>query len=565
MKRLNYNQLVKGDAFHGVWLPVLIMVAFISLRCLLTSNMGLVNETNILPFARQHINLDWIPRDWYLNQPAGYRVPFIAVFGRMADAWGFLTTSIVGRLLGYTALSAALLFLSRRLKLSFPLLMLAIALFLYVNTGTSGAAGAQGTVAREWLFGGIEPKIPAYTCIFFAIGLLLEGRLLGAGLLLGLATSFHTLVGGWAFLTALGWLVLWRRDLLRHWRRVGLTLLTYAVGAAFAYQPVWQQLTTDSPPGRFLPSVVYVFIRTPHHLNPLAWTVGWWIKPLLLLGLLLGSVYGLRRMARSQGQERSPQHLARMGLAAFALVSLIPFVAGVLLAPVDMEGKFLQYYPFRFGDIMLPLTAWLLVCCALEQACEQRRSRPLLMTACLVILSLTCALQAVAFSQQAIALEKFPSKAQRVSSEAKDLGEWIRKRTRQDTIFVTSPVELDNFHWLAERATVAKFKLVPPTAEGIPEWITRLSDLSGSIDPWVNVSRTADNSLAIQRRMIQGYEELTTPQAIALMRKYKARYFLAEQAPQLDLPIAYQNEDYTLYTRPARQKNSVNQSNGATP
>lgn len=243
-----------------------------------------------------------------------------------------------------------------------------------------------------------------------------------------------------------------------------------------------------------------------------------------------------------------------MGLAVFTLVSLIPFAAGVLLAPVDVNGAFLQYYPFRFGDIMLPLTACLLVCCALEQACDRRGSRRLLVTICLVVLSLTCVLQSVTFAQQAIALEKFPRKAQRVSAESKELCQWIRQRTHPDAIFITSPVKLDNFHWLAERATVAKFKLVPPTAEGIPDWITRLSDLSGSVDPWVDISRTADNTLAIQQRMVQGYERLTTRQAIALMQKYKARYFLAEQAPQLDLPIAHQNAAYTLYTRPARKK-----------
>jgi hypothetical protein len=38
------------------------------------------------------------------------------------------------------------------------------------------------------------------------------------------------------------------------------------------------------------------------------------------------------------------------------LISLIPFVLGVAIAPFDSQGRFLQYYPFRLADIMLPLT-----------------------------------------------------------------------------------------------------------------------------------------------------------------------------------------------------------------
>ncbi|MFQ3635299.1 MAG: DUF6798 domain-containing protein [Cyanobacteriota bacterium] len=540
-------------ATQSLWLPVLLLVGLVSLRCLLAGNMGQVNETNILPFARQQANPDWLPQDWYLNQPPGYRVPFIAIFGRMADAWGFLPTSIIGRLLGYTGLSAGLVFLSRRIGLSMPLLLLAMVLFLYVNTGLSGASGAQGTVSREWLFGGIEPKIPAYTCILFAIGLLLEGRIGLAGLLLGVATSFHTLVGGWAFLSAVAWLLLWRRDLLRNWGKTGKMLALYAVGAVFSIRPVLQQLTTQSSEGRFSESFVYVFIRTPHHLNPLSWDGGWWLKPVTLLAIALGSAYLLRSIAKQRRQLQTPTHRARMGLTAFLLCSLIPFAAGLLAAPFDTEGKFLQYYPFRFGDIMLPLNACLLGCCALEQAfgtgpAGQATQR--LRRVSLWIVAAVCAAQAVVFGQQAIALQEFPSRAQRIDENGKELCAWIQQNTPRDAIFVTPPVELDNFHWLAERATIAKFKLVPPSSVGIPEWIDRLTQLSGDVDPWVDIRRDRNNSLDIQRRMTRGYQNLSTEQAIALMQTYNAAYFLSKGLPKLALPVMYQNEDYTLYAAP---------------
>jgi hypothetical protein len=553
--------LTEAIAPKGQWLPIVILVAFVSLHCLLNGNLGQVNETNILPFARQHIDSSWLPNDWYLNQPPGYRVPFIAIFGRMAATFGFLPTSIIGRLLGYTLITSALVFLSRQLKLQFVLLLVAIALFLNINTGFSDMTGAQGSVAREWLFGGIEPKIPAYGLILYAIGFMLSDRLLPMALLLGIATSFHTLVGGWAFLVSVGWLIWhYRLSLFTNIRRLLIGLVLYTAGAVFAFQPIWEQLTEAKSTGRFSASFTYVFIRTPHHLNPLSWDAGWWIKPVLLLLLLAGSTYALHRRASLSGELRSPTHMARLGLAQFTLVSLIPVVTGLIIAPFDHEGKLLQYYLFRFGDLMLPLNTWLLVMVALQAVFAEGRSRKWLIYGCMALLALTCTFRAVTFTEQAIAMQTFPSKPQRVSATMKDFCNWIRTHTPKDAVFVSPPVELDNFHWLAERATIAKFKLVPPGGAGIGEWLQRLSDLSGKIDPWDDIKRTRDNTDVIKTKLSSGYRALTRGRAIALMNRYHADYFIGENfyvddkdvihtLRSLKLPIAYQNKEFTLYTR----------------
>lgn len=542
----------KSD-LREAWLPVLLLTGFVSLRWLLNDNMGLFNEANMLPFARQHIDSNWIAQDWYLNQPPGYRVPFIVVFGRLAEAWGFLATSIVGRLLCYAFIASALVFLSRKLKLSTPLLLLAIALFLYINTGTSGAAGEQGAAAREWLFGGVEPKMVAYGLILYAIAALFTDRLLRAALLLGLATTFHTLVGGWAFLSALGWLVLWRRSLLlSDLRRLGLFFVFYAAASLFALQPILEQISAPKAIARFPASFIYVYLRTPHHLNPLAWDAGWWLKPVILLLTLGFSVFVLQRQAKRTDKPASPAHLVRVRLVTFTLVSLIPFALGLLIAPFDQQGKFLQYYPFRFGDLMLPLNTCLLFACALEQSFADGQARKVLISVCVILLSLTCALQAIAFGTQAFALQDFPSHPQEINSAGKEMTMWIRHNTPKAAVFVSSPVDLANFNWLTERATIAKFKLVPPTAVGVAEWLERLTDLSGRVDPWTDLSRTQDNSVSIGNKLTKGYKTLTTAQAIALMDKYQAAYFLTDSNHRLKLPVTHHNDEYTLYTKSGR-------------
>jgi hypothetical protein len=542
--------LGKATQLRETWLPILLVTGFISLRWLLNSNMGLFNEANMLPFARQHIDPSWIAQDWYLNQPPGYRVPFINVFGRMAAAWGFLATSILGRLLCYTFIASALVNLSRKLKLSTPLLLLAIALFLYVNTGTSGAAGDQGAAAREWLVGGVEPKMVTYGLILYAIGCLLSDRLLPAALLLGFATTFHTLVGGWAFLCSLAWLVLLRRGLLfGNLRRFGLFFVLYVAASLFAIQPILEQIATPKSAGRFPPSFIYVYLRTPHHLNPLAWEAGWWLKPVILLLILGLSIYVLQRYAKKADPSASQPHLARVRLATFTLVSLIPYAIGLIIAPFDQQGKLLQYYLFRFGDLMLPLNTCLLFACALEQSFSEGRSRKTLTSVCFTLLSLTCALQAVTFSAQAFSLQDFPHDPQEIDAEGKEMTSWIRLHTPKTAIFVSPPVDLASFSWLSERATVAKFKLVPPTAAGVAVWLERLTDLSGKVDPWTEIKRTKDNSISIGNKLTKGYGKLTTEEAIALMTKYQAAYFLTSNTHRLNLPIVHRNDEYTLYAR----------------
>ena len=67
----------------------------------------------------------------------------------------------------------------------------------------------------------------------------------------------------------------------------------------------------------------------------------------------------LKKKADSQGWNIETH--ARFELAEFTLIALIPFGAGMIISLFDYQGEWLQYYPFRFGDIMLTLTTCLLV------------------------------------------------------------------------------------------------------------------------------------------------------------------------------------------------------------
>ncbi|NEP58235.1 MAG: hypothetical protein F6K31_14630 [Symploca sp. SIO2G7] len=515
------------------------VTAFLSLGFLLKGNMGNVNEIHMLPLARQYAEPTWVPGDWYYNEPTGYRLLFVALFGHLTAAWGFLATSIIGRLIYYTLISSGLVFLGRKLGISLLSLLVGIGLFLFVNH-------YQGMVAQEWLVGGVEPKSFAYSFLFFAICLMLGGQYRLMALMLGLAASFHVLVGAWAFLAVAGWLLWRRRKDFVDISYLGSVLLIYLVASGFAILPVLQQLFIRVPSNSIEPSYLFVFVRHPHHVNPLSWDSDWWLLPLVYLLVLAISWFLLKR--QQQSEQSSPQHIARRSLAEFTLITLIPFVLGLAIAPFDTQGKLLQYFFFRLGDIMLPLNACLLLVCALEQTFIGSKQR-LFSLFCILLLSIACSILSVNFYQSLLALTQFPSKEQGVEPEWQDMCTWIKTHTPHNTLVISPPVEFVNFTWLTERPTIAKFRFVPSVSASLAEWYERLSDLSGDINPWPSKDNKKDKRSEIRQALTTGYYSLQTSQVESLMLKYQANYLVTRTQHQLELPIAYQNSLYTFYQR----------------
>ncbi|HEY9646732.1 MAG TPA: DUF6798 domain-containing protein [Chroococcidiopsis sp.] len=517
----------------------------ISLRWLFSGNMGSANEVDVLPLARQAADPTWIPQDWYLNQPAGYRLLFAAIFGSMASAWGFLATSLVGRLLCYLLIGSGLVALRHTLKLNLLPLLLAVGLFFDLDQYTFWR---QGIAAGEWLAQALETKVLAYGFVLWGISFLLSGRYLGMAVMLGIATSFHTLVGGWAFVSAMLWLLLKRQLPLRPWpRNLGLIAL-YGVASAFSVQPVLGQLLAPKVDSPISTSYAYVFLRLPHHLNPFTWGTREWVLRLAICLVLLGLSYAMAR--RLPQSDPATGRAARLGLAEFALVSLISFGLGLAIAPFDHDGKFLQYYPFRFGDVMLPLSATLLAACSLQQWCSSKQASQRLKIAIALLLALLCSLQLSITAVRVSGLQSFPGKTQGFDPDLKELTAWVRSNTPQSAIVITSPFDWVGFTWFAERGTIAKFKLLPQTAQGIAEWLQRLDDLSGNQTFWADLDPRKNNSGIIRDRLRTGYRKLTTSQAVALMGKYQASYMVTVAPQRLELPIAFQNERYRLYRRP---------------
>ncbi|MBW4518537.1 MAG: hypothetical protein KME16_02225 [Scytolyngbya sp. HA4215-MV1] len=520
-------------------ISVLALVLLFSFYRLFHDNMGTgnQNEGDVLPLARHFVDPSWIAGDWYLNQPAGYRFLFQAIAGKLILGIGFFATSIVGRLLGYSLIAWGMTRISQRLGLRLPTLLLSVCVWLFIC--------GQRLVAREWMIGGFEAKVLAYGCIVLAISFFLENRDRWTAALLGCATSFHVLVGGWSFLAIVGcWGLRWKA------RSIPLSegakiLALYGITASFGIQAVLTQLFTPAPPSLLSPSYIYVFLRLPHHLNPQSWGYQWRIWFMLYLLLLLGRVWQLRSTDPAVlGEEFNS---AQQRLAEFAAMSVVPFLLGVAIAPFDAQGSLLQYYPFRLADVILPMSTCLLMGCGLQQAFVKRPRNWTI--ACILIVSLIGSFSFSTFQKQLTGFLQFSGAEQRISPEEKQLYAWIRTHTPKDAVLVSPPADMYGLTWMAERPTIAKYKFLPQGKAGILTWYERLSDLAGSTAAWSRGGRLTDGRDEIRDELAIGYNHLTTAQAKALMQKYAAHYFVAQVEQTLDLPMAYRNARYVLYGR----------------
>ncbi|MBD2157484.1 DUF6798 domain-containing protein [Leptolyngbya sp. NM3-A1] len=525
------------------WVQWLAVFIFISLGFVLVENMGYTNEVDVLPLARQFADPHWMPNDWYLNQPAGYRFLFSSLVGPLIKVWGFLATSIIGRLFCYGLVAAGLVGIGRALRLSLPYLLLAIALFFY-------SWEDQGMTAEEWIVGGLEAKSIAYGFVLLAIAAILRRHERQAAAFLGIATSFHVLVGGWAMVSGLP-LWFWHNRKSFSISRFLTVGTFFSIFSAFASPAVVKQLLTPVPESSISPSFIYVFLRLPHHLNPFAWnTVGW-----VRLGLFTAA-FGLTVFLIVRQRNRLPeaQFQACWDLILFTGLSMVPFLIGLLVAPLDAQGKLLQYYPFRLGDVLLPLATFLLIAVSLEQQLRYWNYRAWAILGIVLLVVFTVS-QTEKFVYSIEDIQGYPDTQQESDEEWRDLCGWIRRNTSKEAVFVTLPLNRNSFSWMTERAIVANYKFLPQTTQEIVEWYERVDDLTeGKLSSLATDTEklhwTRGVSVDIRKELRSAYLNLDTTAATALMNKYQASYFLSRSGHVLNLPIAYQTHSYILYQNP---------------
>ena len=104
-------------------------------------------------------------------------------------------TAWIGRLVGWTLLAWSWERLASRFSNSFGVAVASAGIWLFLIR--------QLNMAGEWIVGGIEAKIFAYTFVFLGLESLVDKQWNRVWVHFGIASAFHVLVGCWSVVAAM--------------------------------------------------------------------------------------------------------------------------------------------------------------------------------------------------------------------------------------------------------------------------------------------------------------------------------------------------------------------------
>jgi hypothetical protein len=360
-------------------------------------------------------------------------------------------------------------------------------------------------------------------------------------LLLGAATAFHPLVGGWSAIVCGGiWLLengnrsitaLRDRAAFGAVKNGSVPFFGLVAGVLLALIGIVPALSlTWNEPSDLVAeaSRIYVFERLPHHL-------------------------ALLTLPREELARRAVGHIALLvALAVLGTVlrrhvvfRMVQFAAGaVLLACVGLTievvlanqsllaARALRYYWYRLTDFAAPMAVALAATALLSIAIAERKAW--------APFGLAAAILLAGWNLTSVAVQRMlnpvpPADARMADYEAwVDVCRWAVKNTPPDALFLTPRLN-HSFKWRAGRPEVVNRKDIPQDTAGILEWDRRIKDI---------YYYEAPGGLA---GPIDSLGQLGTPRVQELATKYGADFVLSDRGQLLSLPRAYWNEEYVVY------------------
>ena len=477
-----------------------------------------VNEPHYLGKAKHYWNPDWGQGDFFLESSDAH-VAFYWCFGWLTLLFPLTVVGWVGRFLAWTLIATAWRRLSF-LVLPKPLIsVLSAALFVTLL--------ARFNLAGEWVVGGIEAKPFAYALVIFALAEMMCGRWNRVWLLLGAASAWHVLVGGWSVLAA-GLVFLFegekRPPVLSQWKGLlagGLLALVGLLPGLF----LTRGLDPDTVKAA---NQIYVFGRLPHHLALHTLSSEELQKRLTRNLFPLACFIALLVLL--------PRSLSKKRIALFVIATIGMSFIGAAISLIlrdnpEQAAGLLRFYWYRLYDFALPMGVSLLSVGLLAHLLGTRRT----LGVCLLLALLIFSGAELGKTVQHRVRDPRPP-ADRKMKDAQDwydACDWVRENTPPDATFLT-PRGSHTFKWYANRSEVVNHKDIPQDAASVVEWQARIDDLYPEVE-----DEDGSHRLRLARQ---------TPEALLeLSEKYKAGYLITPKSVPLPFPQVYQNNTYVIY------------------
>jgi len=490
-----------------------------------------VNEPHYLCKAKHFWQPDYCRGDIFLDSANTHYV-FYVTFGWLTKFVPLATVALIGRIISLGLLAASWTSLARRVTSVTWAPAGSAAIFLGVTSFQN--------FSGEWVVGGLESKVIAYGCLFFAWSCLFDRRWNLSAVLFGVAISFHPVVAGWGLISTClgGGYILWQRGtgaFPLSTKQFGVCCVTTIVCSLPGLIPALSTLMSPID-GTEVADRLQVFRRLGHHLNPVQFPAqAYWVYGILLLLWVSMAYYrGAFRQHREE-TDHSSQTFTSQLWQGIVLGSLLVAMSGLAIGwgSHDVENdaakqllvKLMKFYPFRLADVVLPLAVSLMIIDLTQHESEVIRWRSMTVK----VLSLACAVTSLVLV--------LPSRNVDGYSVSKteswiDICHWIDGHLPQDVV-VLAPRSSVTFRWYASRAAYVTFKDCPQDAAGILEWNRRLN----LYQEWASQSYENDKMFS-------------DAELRELVESTGATHLLVSRMGPFDRDPLQENDHYRLYELP---------------
>lgn len=416
------------------------------------------NELNYFALAMHHLNPGPFTELYAVNSHQLSKIATDIVMGLAVRYLGLDVAWFVSRFVLMIALAIAYVKMTRALRIEAKTACFVLIFFLLV--------GHQTYFAGEWIFGGSEGKVFAYIFVMLAVGLVIQGRLLPAVVLLAAATYFHFLVGG--FWTGALFVYLYLNGHNR--KRLALGVLGFTV---LVLPMVWLLIyenkilpTPDMSGLEFSIDQIYSDIRNPHHVAPFKEGHFRWTGGFVFFLLFFAFLYLVKRR---QLFWKSNFVLWVGGLHIYLIMALV-------VAWFDRETQLLgKFYLFRPASFIYLLCLLILFDAVNKHWIADSEKRLKIINGLFVLV----AAGALAIKLPGIVRGSQDGLIRSLGDEEKQLVEWIRTNIPEGTVILIpensgKPLNSMNFEQLIDRPTLVSWKFVPTTRYEIALWYKRI-------------------------------------------------------------------------------------------